>query len=152
MVLNPLSIFSSSFSFYIIFLFFLLNLRVSFSYADLLNMVDTLSLSLLSTPPISQSNSRQVSTWVSWQTELPLLQARDILERCLRSFVEQHTELPEEQWSSSVEREILSSLASIQLQPAIMDKYRRFVVLDGQQGEGHTPGGVSPSFQAIFFR
>jgi hypothetical protein len=62
-----------------------------------------------------------------------MLQPRGILEYCLRSFNKHFSELPEEKWSFNVLTELFSMLFSLQMQPCMMDRYRRFVVITGKR-------------------
>jgi hypothetical protein len=51
---------------------------------------------------------------------------------CLRGFNKHFSELPDEKWSFNVLTELLSMLFSLQMQPCMMDQYRRFVVITGK--------------------
>ena len=73
-----------------------------------------------------------------------MLDPRGILERCLRGFSQQYSELPEEKWTPQVLDELSSVLTSLQMQPSIMDQYRRYVVITGKQDKvGYDRSGVS---------
>ncbi|THH16827.1 hypothetical protein EW146_g3874 [Bondarzewia mesenterica] len=110
-----------------------------FVHAILLDMIEEGRLSLMSTVPVGRARGAMISDWISWQTQLPCLTARGILEKCMRSFIQQYDDTPEEQWPSAVESEVVTSISSLQLQPAIMDNYRRFVVIRGEQDGANTP-------------
>jgi hypothetical protein len=76
-----------------------------------------------------------------------MLEPRGILEDCLRSFNRHFSELPEEKWTFNVLTELLSILFSLQMQPCMMDQYRRFVVITGKQDKiAPDRGGVSILF------
>jgi hypothetical protein len=73
-----------------------------------------------------------------------MLDPRSILERCLRGFNEKFSEYPEERWTPQVLEELSSVLTSLQMQPTIMDQYRRYVVVMGKQDKiGYDRSGVS---------
>ena len=77
---------------------------------------------------------------------MTMLDPRGILERCLRGFSQQFSEFPEEKWTPRVLDELSSVLTSLQMQPSIMDQYRRYVVITGKQDKvGYDRSGVSVS-------
>ncbi len=72
-----------------------------------------------------------------------MLEPRGILERCLRGFSQQFSEYPEEKWTPRVLDELSLVLTSLQMQPSIMDQYRRYVVITGKQDKvGYDRSGV----------
>jgi hypothetical protein len=83
-----------------------------------------------------------------------MLEPRGILEDCLRSFNKSFSELPEEEWTLNVlTKELLAMLFSLQMQPCMMDQYRRFVVITGKQDKDKIAldrGGVSIFSNAFF--
>jgi len=75
---------------------------------------------------------------------MSVLEPRGILERCLRGFNQQFSDYPEETWTPRVLEELNSILTSLQMQPSVMDRYRRYVVVTGKQDRvGCDRGGVS---------
>lgn len=73
-----------------------------------------------------------------------MLDPRGILEWCLRGFSRQFSEYPEERWTPEVLEELSSVLTSLQMQPTIMDQYRRYVVIVGKDDKvGSDRSGVS---------
>jgi len=57
------------------------------------------------------------------------MQTRDILEECVKAWIDSYSNLRKPEWSSAIETEISEDLARMQMQPAIMDDHRRFVVI-----------------------
>lgn len=102
-------------------------------HQDLLSRIGQGQLSLLQLPPHCGSGESALLDWIRWQQEMSMLDPRGVLERCLRGFNEQFSEHPEEKWTPRVLDELSSVLTSLQIQPSIMDQYRRFVVIIGRQ-------------------
>ncbi|KAH9043764.1 hypothetical protein EDB85DRAFT_2080724 [Lactarius pseudohatsudake] len=102
-------------------------------HQDLLSRIGQGQLSLLRTPPHYGSGESALLAWITWQQEMSLLDPRGILEWCLRVFSQQFSDYPEEKWTVRVLDELSSVLTSLQMQPSIMDQYRRYVVITGKQ-------------------
>ena len=60
------------------------------------------------------------------------MKARQILEECLRIAAEQFANVSDADLPMAIEKEIARDTLRMQLQPVIMDQYRRFVVVKGQ--------------------
>ncbi|THU96358.1 hypothetical protein K435DRAFT_797417 [Dendrothele bispora CBS 962.96] len=73
--------------------------------------------------------------WVMGQTESILRGPRSTLEYCINEFQAQYANVPESRWHSDLEREISVDLGKMQVQPAIMHDYRRFVVLKAERDQ-----------------
>ncbi|KAK7467474.1 hypothetical protein VKT23_004527 [Stygiomarasmius scandens] len=73
--------------------------------------------------------------WVMAQTESIIRSPRDILEYCINEFQVKYANVSESQWHSTLEREISADLEMMQIQPAIMHEYRRFVVLKAERDQ-----------------
>lgn len=101
-------------------------------HQELLSRIGQGQLSLLKSPPHYGSAESALLDWIRWQQEMSMLDPRGILEWCLRRFSQQFSELPEEKWSPRVLDELSSVLTSLQMQPSIMDQYRRYVVIMGK--------------------
>ena len=98
-------------------------------------------------PPHYGSKEGPLVEWIRRHQKTSMLEPRGILEDCLRSFNKQFSDLPEEKWSFHVLKDLLSMLSSLQMQPCIMDQYRRFVVIMGKQDKiAPDRGGVSVYF------
>jgi hypothetical protein len=95
-------------------------------------------------PPHYGPKEGPLLEWIRRHQETTMLEPRGILEDCLRSFNKHFSELPEEKWSFNVLTELLSILFSLQMQPCMVDQYRRFVVITGKQDKiAPDRGGVS---------
>jgi len=104
------------------------------AHQDLLSRIAQGQLTLLSTePPAHGSKEGPLLEWIRRHQEASMLEPRGILEDCLRSFNKGYSDYPEEKWSFRVLDELNSILSSLQMQPCIMDEYRRFVVIVGKQ-------------------
>ncbi len=68
---------------------------------------------------------------------LPSMNARQILEECLRIAAEQFANTSDADLPMAIEKEIARDILRMQMQPVIMDKYRRFVVVKGK-GQSET--------------
>jgi hypothetical protein len=104
-----------------------------FRHQELLDMIHDGKLSLFPEMPPRRWDEEAAEKWTSWQLELPNLTPRSILERSLRSFIMRFADIEEEKWSTAIEDELFATFIAAQLQPAIMDNYRRFVVIRGQR-------------------
>ncbi|KAI0271558.1 hypothetical protein BC834DRAFT_860173 [Gloeopeniophorella convolvens] len=102
-------------------------------HQDLLSRIAQGQLSLLRQVPPYGAKRNPLEEWVGWQQELSMLDPRGILELSLRSFSQQFSDLPEEKWHTAALDELSRTLSSLQQQPCIVDQYRRFVVIVGQQ-------------------
>ncbi|KAI9445468.1 hypothetical protein H4582DRAFT_1915640 [Lactarius indigo] len=108
-------------------------IRGELKHQDLLSRIGQGQLSLLRTPPHYGSGESALLAWITWQQEMSLLDPHGILKWCLRIFNQQFSEYPEEKWTPRVLDELSSVLTSLQMQPSIMDQYRRYVVITGKQ-------------------
>ena len=119
--------------------------RGTLIHQDLLSRIGQGQLSLLfMEPPHYGPKEAPLLEWIRRHQETSMLEPRGILEDCLRSFNKHFSELPEEKWSFNVLTELLSILFSLQMQPCMMDQYRRFVVITGKQDKiAPDRGGVS---------
>ena len=107
-------------------------LRGNFAYDELLRLIEDGSVALLHAPELSRdaaSEGDPALLWTRWMLRLPSMNARQILEECLRIAAEQFANTSEADLPSAMEKEIARDLRRMQIQPAIMDNYRRFVVL-----------------------
>ena len=67
-----------------------------------------------------------------------------ILEECLKEFNELFLNVQECEWPSLIEKEISKDLAGMQMQPVIMDNFRRFVVVKGTKDDH-----IDPSYAGV---
>ncbi|KAH9947673.1 hypothetical protein B0H21DRAFT_316591 [Amylocystis lapponica] len=105
-----------------------------FIFDELLELIESGKLSLLQAPPLSRalSGSDSAITWIGQQFKMLRMNARDILEECIALSRDQYANVQESELPLAIEREISRDLWNMQLQPVIMDEYRRFVVVNGR--------------------
>jgi hypothetical protein len=126
--------------------------RGTLMHQDLLSRIGQGQLSLLyMEPPHYGPKEGPLLEWIRRHQETSMLEPRGILEDCFRSFNKQFSDLPEEKWTFHVLTDLLSMLFSLQMQPCMMDQYRRFVVITGKQDKiAPDRGGVSNIFNNLF--
>lgn len=106
---------------------------------DLLRLIEEGTVSLLYAPPIIRAPHLEKNRtdkmfdpsldWAEWVMKLQFSEAKDMLAECVRMFQEAFPKVPDRDLMSVVEKEVLADMASLQLQPDIMDNYRRFVAI-----------------------
>ena len=57
------------------------------------------------------------------------MQSRGILEDCVNAWREAYSSIRESEWRAVIHSDIMDELGRLQMQPEIMDNYRRFVVI-----------------------
>jgi len=108
--------------------------RGTLIHQDLLSRIGQGQLSLMSVePPRYGSEEGPLLEWMRRHEEMTMLEPRGTLADCLRAFNDQFSDFPEEKWNYQVLRHLSSMLSSLQMQPCMMDQYRRFVVITGKQ-------------------
>jgi hypothetical protein len=114
----------------------------------LLTAIEEGEVALVHAPPHRRNplgEDDPMRDWVRhYFTSIPM-QSRAILEDCIKVFNEQYTNVQKSEWSSVIELEISNDLSSMQMQPAIMENYRRFVVIKAAHDNhiGWNKDGVS---------
>ncbi|EIW64911.1 uncharacterized protein TRAVEDRAFT_140212 [Trametes versicolor FP-101664 SS1] len=108
----------------------------NFVYEDLLKAIEDGSVALLQAPqstldPPAQDDSNLL--WTRCMIRVAGLDARGILEECLKLAAEQFANTSEADLPAAIEQEIVRDLLRMQTQPVIMDNYRRFVVFRTKQ-------------------
>ena len=87
--------------------------------------------------------------WAARVLGICSMDSRDIMEECTRIFEERHRGLPDRDLASTVEQEVQLDLVQMQLEPVIMDSYRRFVlIVETRNDQTLEASGVS---EALFF-
>jgi hypothetical protein len=126
--------------------------RGTLIHQDLLSRIERGQLSLLLTePPPYGSEEGPILEWIRRHQGTTVLESRSILEDCLRGFSKEYSDYPEEKWTFRVLETLHSTVSSLQVQPCIMDQYRRFAVITGKQDKIAADwGGVSHSFFGSF--
>ncbi|RPD81739.1 hypothetical protein L226DRAFT_541401 [Lentinus tigrinus ALCF2SS1-7] len=106
-----------------------------FVYAELLDLIEQGTLSLAQAPqvtPVPLTQDDASLAWTRWTLRLPSMNARQILEECLKLAAEQFANTAEADLPRAIEEEIARDLSRLQNQPVIMDNYRRFTVVNTQ--------------------
>ncbi|KAH9937573.1 uncharacterized protein B0H18DRAFT_1113390 [Fomitopsis serialis] len=106
-----------------------------FFFSDLLGMIEEGKISLLRMPPLTRcpkGGDDPTAKWISWQTELLRADARGLLESSIALAAEQYSSVQANELPDAIQKEIIRDLMGMQMQPAIMDTRRRFVVIKGK--------------------
>ncbi|KAI0307557.1 hypothetical protein B0F90DRAFT_1674737 [Multifurca ochricompacta] len=108
--------------------------RGTLIHQELLSRIGQGQLSLvLVKPPQYGSKEEPILKWIRGHQQVSMLEPRGVLEYCLHSFSEQFSEYPEEEWTGRVIEDLSSTMSSLQIQPSIMDEYRRFTIIVGKK-------------------
>ena len=99
---------------------------------------------MLHAPVCGRNHPQSISQdWLWNHLTLSPLSGRKALEISLNTFTSKFSNVPEGDLHSKIEDEIAQDLSIMQLQPAIMRDYRRFVILKYEsQNVKITPQGV----------
>lgn len=121
--------------------------RGQFSHEFILKAIAAGEVALIYAPPEkatthSADDNRQI--WMRQHLSLTPFSAKRALEIGLEAFHSKYANVPESEWSQTMETEILMDLSSMQRQPAIMKDYRRYVVFISEREARANPtvGGV----------
>ncbi|KZT74733.1 hypothetical protein DAEQUDRAFT_4099 [Daedalea quercina L-15889] len=113
--------------------------RGEFVFSDLLELIEEGKISLLRSPPLTRcpkGGEDPAAKWTSWQTELLRMDARGLLESSIALAAEQYSSVQPHALPEAIQTEIVRDLMGMQMQPTLMDAYRRFVVIKGK-GDKH---------------
>ena len=109
--------------------------RGEFLFSELLELIADGRLSLLRTPPVARCPG-PAAAWLAWQTALLRMDARALLAESIELAAEQYSDsAPAHVLPEMIQKEIVHDLTGMQMQPAIMDEYRRFVVIRHKTGD-----------------
>lgn len=72
--------------------------------------------------------------------------AREILKTCMDAFSAKYSNIPASRWDSTFEAEVTSDLLLMQQQPVIMEEYRRYIVLSGDERQPSSQDTVGELF------
>ncbi|OCH96636.1 hypothetical protein OBBRIDRAFT_717952 [Obba rivulosa] len=110
---------------------------------ELLRMIEEGSLSLLRSPPLKgqpKVKTDAAREWIARQMGLLGMDSREILEECIKGAARQYMDFGEDELAAAIDEEVLRQMRDMQLQPTIMDDYRRFVVITGAGAEKFRDG------------
>ncbi|KAJ3541216.1 hypothetical protein NM688_g6118 [Phlebia brevispora] len=103
---------------------------------QLLRLIEDGKISLLPSLPLVKREVRTGSQfldprmeWVAWVAGTSPWNAKTILVQCMKQLDERFSKTPIRDLSYAVEKETMSDFRQLQCQPAIMDNYRRFVLI-----------------------
>jgi hypothetical protein len=128
--------------------------RNEFLYSDILTLIEDGSLSCLWSPPRSAlgANQPEHKSWSEWQMNLSMADSTEIVTACTQIFQSSHSNLETDQLHGSIVSSVVKDLSDLQVQPAIMDTYRRYVIikdeeekhLDSEPGRGSVSSILDP--------
>jgi hypothetical protein len=98
----------------------------------LLARIEERSITLLQSPPITRNPLYDLDPafhWLTRQWKMLSMQPRQILEECMTAWRDSHSAHQRPEWPSVIHKNITDELARMQMQPQIMESYRRFVVI-----------------------
>ncbi|KAJ6519506.1 hypothetical protein C8R45DRAFT_24277 [Mycena sanguinolenta] len=110
-------------------------MRDEFVFDRLLKAIDDGEVSVLRAPPLGRNATRTNDPAIEWLREHWInrpLSSRHLLEFCLSAFSAKYSNIPQAEWASAVEAEVSEDLNSMQMQPNIMNQYRRYVVIKAE--------------------
>lgn len=130
--------------------------RDKFPLEFLLEAIDKGNIALTRSPPLEGTIVNMTEARLDWIRENWIRRPpnpRKILEFCVRAFNSKYANIQETEWESTIFREISSDLSSMQLQPVIMEEYRRFVIITSDR-DSHVKqdGDAKSSFMDGFER
>ncbi|EEB95602.1 hypothetical protein MPER_05400 [Moniliophthora perniciosa FA553] len=120
-----------------------------FPFLFLLDAIDNGLFGLLRAPPQPKDEQEPTNQWIGAQIDHVVRDQRDTLEFCLAEFSSKYANVPVEKWKVTLEEEISSDLRQMQIQPGLMEEYRRFVILCDEDMEDTNLHGlewVTPRF------
>lgn len=125
-----------------------------FFFSDLLEQIAEGRVALLRAPPLGQGTRGAkdlAAEWVSWQLELLRMDARELLAASITLAAEKYSTTQPHALPEAIQKEIVRDMLSMQRQPAIMDGYRRFVVIKskGDMCLGEDKDGVSALWLSV---
>ena len=128
--------------------------RGEFVYEELLKMIEDGHVGLLHAPELTRDASPQGDPrllWTRWMLRLPSMNAREILAESLRVAAEQFANTSEADLPQAIEKEIARDLRRMQIQPTVVDNYRRFVVITSRSDKyfAEDSAGVSSNCDTI---
>ncbi|KAI3617027.1 hypothetical protein WG66_004157 [Moniliophthora roreri] len=106
-----------------------------FPFLFLLDAIDNGFFGLLRAPPQPQDEREPTDQWIGAQIDQVIRDPRDTLEFCLAEFSSKYDNVPVEKWKVILEEEISNDLKQMQIQPGLMEEYRRFVILCDEERE-----------------
>ncbi|KII93410.1 hypothetical protein PLICRDRAFT_390096 [Plicaturopsis crispa FD-325 SS-3] len=108
--------------------------REEFMHAWLLEAIEKGQLELLTSSPFSPASDAYVRCGRNlrrWGLDVVGCDAQELLKICVDAFASKHAHTREADWDRANEEEIKDFVLSLQAQPEVFSRYRRFVVIKG---------------------
>lgn len=93
---------------------------------------------------------KSLDKWTLWQPSVSLSDAAALLEECLAVFNSRYANTSLEESEAAVTKEVCADMLSMQLQPMIMDEFRRYVVLTNVEDERFEKSNTAPYSEVRF--
>lgn len=93
---------------------------------------------------------KSLDKWTLWQPSVSLSDAAALLEECLAVFNSRYANTSLEESEAAVTKEVCADMLSMQLQPMIMDEFRRYVVLTNVEDERFEKSNSEVRFTMVF--
>lgn len=138
---DPLSLYARFFAPYIMRKTFAdLMLSEGFIYQNLLRLIADGEISLMAAPPLPTAAAETIKSWVRNQCRTTsLLDALSIGTAAFNSIC---ANKDQNEWIGAVQHAANCDIVTIQQQPAILYKYRRFVVVKSERDQSKPPNSV----------
>jgi len=120
--------------------------RGEFLFSELLTAIADGELAMLTAPRNESHPTSATELTQQWIDEYILCQPdseREILQYAIASFNGRYSNIQPSNWMRVIAEEISNDLSCMQIQPALMRDYRRYVVLRGSRQEISLPDAVS---------
>lgn len=115
-------------------------------FSELLTAIADGELAMFTAPRSEQHPTSATELSQQWIDEYVLCQPdseREILQYAIASFNGRYSNIQPSDWMRVMAEEISNDLSCMQIQPAFMRDYRRYVVLRGSRQEISLPDAVS---------
>ncbi|EMD41671.1 hypothetical protein CERSUDRAFT_110243 [Gelatoporia subvermispora B] len=117
--------------------------RGEFLFEELLKLIEEGSLAMTRAPPLkgqAKVKADAAREWIAQQMSILGKNSRELLEECIKSAADQYKHITEADIGGTIDQEVLRQMKSMQMQPAIMDDYRRFVVITSAGSDKYRDG------------
>lgn len=102
-------------------------------------------VALMDAPPNRNLASAEVKRWMINHSLFRPFTKSAILDRCMEAFNDAYASVAQSSWLTSAKNNVLGDLRRMQCQPALVDDYRRFVVVDVGTVDTELRDGVNTS-------
>ncbi|RDB22988.1 hypothetical protein Hypma_009786 [Hypsizygus marmoreus] len=116
--------------------------RDNFPYHSLLSAVDNGEIALLTAPQSLTKSRDPRGEWVHDHFTHRPQEVQSMLQSSVNTFNSRHGNMQPAQIELSIRAEISSDLISMRQQPALMEKYRRYIVIDSNSDHARRSDGL----------